>query len=99
MLKCQNHLKIFKGKISTLNILDNDPLYIDINSNHPNHPPNITKKLPDYISKQTIKLSSGEQVFNSKKELNNNAVKNRGYKQNIKFKHNIFAQQKRNYMV
>ena len=79
-------LNLSTGKYQHYNKLDNDPLYIDINSNHS---PNITKNLPDSISKRINKLSSDEHVFNSTKGLYNNALKNKGYKQNIKFQHNV----------
>ena len=90
----ETNLKIVSFLDVTLNLstgkpcnkLDNDLLYIDVNSNHP---PNITKNLPDSISKRINKLSSDEHVFNSTKGLYNNALKNSGYKQNIKFQHNI----------
>ena len=44
------------------------------------------------ISKQINKLLSDEHVFNSTKNLYNNALKNSGYKQNIRFQHNIFIE-------
>ena len=65
---------------------DGDPLYIDVNSNNSS---NITKNLPDSISKRINKLSSDKHVFNSTKDLYNNALKISGYKQNIKFQHNV----------
>ena len=74
------------GKYQPCNKPDNQPLYNDVNSNHP---PNITKNLPESISKRINKLSPDEHVFNSTKDLYNNALKNRGYKQDIKFQHNV----------
>ena len=74
----------------------NGPLCIDVNSNHS---PNITKTLLDTISSKRInKLSSDEHVFNSTKGLYNNALKNTGYKENIKFQHNVLveAQKRKN---
>ena len=79
-------LNLSTGKYQPYNKPDNDPLYIDVNSDHP---PNITKNLPDSISKRIKKLSSDEHVFNSTKDLYNNTQKNSGYKQNIKFQHNV----------
>ena len=63
--------------------------YIDVNSNHP---PNITKNLPDSLSNRINKQSSDKYVFNSTKDLYNNSLTNSGYKQNIKFQHNVFAE-------
>ena len=74
----------------------NGPLCIDVNSNRS---PNITKTLLDTISSKRInKLSSDEHVFNSTKGLYNNALKNTGYKENIKFQHNVLveAQKRKN---
>ena len=76
------------GKYRPYNKPDNDLLHIDINSNHSL---NIIKNLPNSISKRIKKLSSDEHVFNSTKDLYNNALENSGYKQNIKFQHNVFV--------
>ena len=59
-------LNLSTGKCQPYNKPDNDPLYIDVNSNHP---PNITKNLPDSISKRINKLSSDEHVLNSTKDV------------------------------
>ena len=59
-------LNLSTGKCQPYNKPDNDPLYIDVNSNHP---PNITKNLPDSISKRISKLSSDEHVLNSTKDV------------------------------
>ena len=82
--KCMTYHKIIK--VITGNEADNDPLYTDVNSNHL---PNITRNLPDSISKRISKLSSDEHVFNNTKDLYNNALKNSGYEQNIKLQHNV----------
>lgn len=66
------------GKYHPYNKPDNDLLYIHVNSNDP---PNITKTLPDSISKRINKLTSEERVFNSAKNLYNNTLKNGDYKQ------------------
>ena len=74
----------------------NGPLCIDV---HSNRSPNITKTLLDTISSKRInKLSSDEHVFNSTKGLYNNVLKNTGYKENIKFQHNVLveAQKRKN---
>ena len=82
--KCMTYHKVIK--VITGNKPDNDPLYTDVNSNHP---PNITRNLPDSISKRINKLSSDEHVFNSTKDLYSNVLKNSGYKQNTKLQHNV----------
>ena len=58
-------------------------------------PPATHQTLPKispivYQSEQT-KLAPDEHVFNSTKDLYNNALENNGYKQNIKFQHNVFV--------
>ena len=76
-------LNLSMGKYQPCNKLDNDPLYIDINYNHPR---NITKNLLHSISNQRKSL------FNGTKDLYNNTLKTNGYKQNIKFQHNVFLE-------
>ena len=75
-------LNLSTGKYQPYSKTDNDSLYINVNSNHP---PKITKNLPDSISKRINKLSSEEDVFNSTKDFYSNALKSNGYKQIIKF--------------
>ena len=70
-------LNLSTGKYHPYNKPDNYPLYIHVNSNHP---PIITKNLPDSISKRRNKLPSDEHVFSSTTDLFNNALKNSGYK-------------------
>ena len=81
-------LNLSTGKYQPYNNPSNDPFHIDVNLKHP---PNITKNLPDSISKRMNKVSSDEHVFNSTKYLYNNALKNSGYKQNIRLQHNLFV--------
>ena len=50
---------------------DNNPLYIDIISNHP---PSIIKNLLGNISKRINTLSADETAFNKSKDLCNNAL-------------------------
>ena len=59
-------LNLWTGKYQPYNKPDNDPLYIDVNSNHP---PNIIKSLPDNIAKQINKLSSDKHFQQHKKSL------------------------------
>ena len=70
-------LNLLMKKYQGYNKLDNDPLYIDVNSNHL---PNITKSLPNNIAKQINKLPLDEHVFNNIKDLYDNALTNSGYK-------------------
>ena len=58
----------------------------------PNTHQTITKNLPHSISKRINKLSSDEHVFNKTKDPYNNALKNSGYKKNIKFQHSVFVE-------
>ena len=53
-------LNLSTGRYQPYNKPDNDPLCINVNSNHP---PNITKNLPDSISKRINKLSSDELIL------------------------------------
>ena len=82
-------LNLSTGKYQPYNKQCNDALYITVNSNHP---PMITKNLPDSISKRINKLPSDKHVFNSTKDLYNNALKNSGYKQNVRLQDNVFVE-------
>ena len=68
-LKAVNFLEITlnlaTGKYQPYNKPDNNPLYINILSNHP---PNIIKNLPGNISKRINNLSADETTFNKSKE-------------------------------
>ena len=61
---------------------NNNPLYININSNHP---PKIIKNLPENIQKRISKLSSSTRIFNNSKDLYNNALSADGFQQKIRF--------------
>ena len=54
--------------------------------------PTTHQTSPNSISRRINKLSSDEHVFNSTKDLYNNALKNSGYKQNVKFQNNVFVE-------
>ena len=58
---------------------NNNPIYIDINSNHP---PQILKKLPKSISKRLSKNSSKE-VFDKSKTLYEKCLNNSGFYENL----------------
>ena len=61
---------------------DDNPLYINILSNHP---PNIIKNLPSNISKRINTLSAYETTFNKSKDLYNNVLAKSGFKHKITF--------------
>ena len=75
-------LNLTTGKYQLYNKPDNNPLYINILSNHP---PNIIKNLPGNISKRINTLSADETIFNKSKDLYNNALAETRFKHKIKF--------------
>ena len=64
-------LNLTTGEYQPYNKPDNNPLYINILSNHP---PNIIKYLPENISKRMNTLSADETTFNKFKDLYNNSL-------------------------
>ena len=70
------------GKYQPYNKPDNNPLYIDILSNHPS---NMIKNLPDNISKRINTLSADETTFSKSKDLYNNALAESAFKHKITF--------------
>ena len=77
-------LNLTTGKYQPYNKPDNNPLYINILSNHP---PNIIKNLPGNISKRINNLSADETTFNKSKEkdLYNKALAEGGFEHKIAF--------------
>ena len=75
-------LNLTTGKYQPYNKSDNNPLYINILSNHP---PNIIKNLPGNISKRINNLSADETTFNKSKDWHNNALAESGFKHKITF--------------
>ena len=77
-------LNLTTGKYQPYNKPDNNPLYINILSNHP---PNIIKNLPGNISKRINNLSADETTFNKSKEkdLYNNTLDEDGFEHKIAF--------------
>ena len=75
-------LNLTTGKYQPYNKPDNNPLYINILSNHP---PNIIKNPPGNISKRINNLSADETTFNKSKDLYNNALTERGFEHKITF--------------
>ena len=73
-------LNLTNGKYQPYNKPDNNPLYINILSNHP---PNIIKNLPENTSKRINTLSADEATFNKSKDLYNNALAESGFKYKI----------------
>ena len=75
-------LNLTTGKYQPYNKPDNNPLYINIISNHP---PNIIKNLPGHISERINNLSGDETTFNKSKDLYNNALAKSGFEHKITF--------------
>ena len=67
-------------KYQPYNKLDNNPLYINILSNHL---PNIIRNLPGNISKGVNNLSADETTFNKTKDLYNNTLTESGFERQI----------------
>ena len=61
---------------------NSDPLYINVKSNHP---PTIIKDLPKMINKGLSDLSCNEDEFKKAKPLYENALKESGYKAEMKY--------------
>ena len=59
-------LNLTTGKYQPYNKPSNNPLYINILSNHP---PNVIKNLAGNISKRINTLSADETTFNKSKDL------------------------------
>ena len=75
-------LNLTTGKYQPYNKPDNNPLYINIVSNHP---PNIIKNLPRNISERINNSSADETTFNKSKYLYNNALAESGFEYSITF--------------
>ena len=59
------------------------PLYVH---KHSNHPPSITKNIPEAINKRLTALSSDEQTFSSISQIYQEALKKSGYDCKLTFK-------------
>ena len=59
---------------------NNEPVYININSNHPL---NILKELPKSINKRISETSCNERIFNEAKSLYEEDLKNSGFSANL----------------
>ena len=62
---------------------NNDLLYVNSESNHP---PLITKNIPQGIEVMLNQLSSNENIFNEAKAEYQEALNDRGYRHNLEFK-------------
>ena len=76
-------LNLTTGKHQPYNKPDNNPLYVNILSNHP---PNIIKNLPGNISQRIDYLSADKTIFNKSKDLYNNALAESGFEIRLHFK-------------
>ena len=69
------------------------PIYINKESNHP---PAITKQLPNMISNRLSNLSCSSDIFMSEKPLYQTALKSAGYKEELKYIDSLNLKKKRN---
>ena len=85
-LKVVNYLDVTldlsTGKYYPYRKPDNNPLYINVNSNHP---PSIIKQLPKSISTRISSLSCNSEEFNKASTIYNDALKSSGYKEGISY--------------
>ena len=58
------------------------PVYIDSRSNHP---PVVKKNLPKMIGKRISDLSSNKEIFESEKSIYQEALRNAGFKEDLKY--------------
>ena len=58
------------------------PVYIDSRSNHP---PVVKKNLPKMIGKRISDLSSNAEIFEKEKPIYQEALKNAGFKEELKY--------------
>ena len=75
-------LNLVTGKYLPYRKPNSDPLYINVKSNHP---PTIIKDLPKMINKRLSDLSCNEDEFKKAKPLYENALKESGYKAEMKY--------------
>ena len=61
---------------------NDNPLYVSVHSNHPNC---IKKNIPEAINKRLSALSSNEDMFKSVAPIYQEALKNAGYRYELKF--------------
>ena len=61
---------------------NDNPSYLNVNSNHPKH---IIKHIPKMIEQRLSDLSSTEEIFEQSKAIYEKALKESGYKCNLKY--------------
>ena len=76
------HLNLKNGEFKPFHKINNDPLYIHHDSNHPT---SIKKQMGSMISKRISKLSSTKEIFDSEKSFFQKALEKSGYKEKIKY--------------
>ena len=59
-----------------------NPLYVNINSNHPH---SVTKNIPKAVNRRLSALSSDENMFNSVVQIYQDALNNAGYTHVLKY--------------
>ena len=73
---------ITTGTHKPFNKINNNPRYINANSNHP---PYIVRDIPESVSKRITTNSCNENIFNTANPFYNDILKNCGYKNKIKY--------------
>ena len=91
----QSNLKVVNYLDVTLNLTtgkyypyrkpDNNPLYINVNSNHP---PSVIRQIPVLISTRISGLSCDSDKFNKTSQLYNDALKSSGYREKTQYDRN-----------
>ena len=85
-LKCTDFLDVNfdleKDEYSPYRKPNDEPVYIDINSDHP---PMIKKQLKNMIQKRLSTLSSSKSVFDRNKSIYETALKNAGHQHNLEY--------------
>ena len=70
------------GTYKPFNKMNNNPRYINANSNHP---PSIVRDIPESVSKRITTNSCNENIFNAAAPFYNDILKNCGYINKIKY--------------
>jgi len=80
------------GTYKPYNKPNNDPLYINTESNHP---PTIIKQIPESVSKRISTNSSNESIFNQAAPYYNEILEKCGYKDKLMYKNEPTNKKKR----
>jgi len=78
-------LNLTAGKYYPYRKPDNNPLYINANSNHP---PSVIRQIPASISTRISGLSCDSDEFNKTSQVYNDALESSGYKEKIRYDQN-----------